>query len=189
MIFLVISCVFGFGETVRGKSLEGPASCGEMCVRLICRFYNIYTTEHGIREQLQPTSSGVTTMIDLKRVFTSVGLCANATRGTIKDLDKIEYPIILHLDMGSADNVGHYIVCFSRSGAKRIGYDLTKSLIPFEITDKMLSSFWTGIYMKVQPQIEGKITKKRCRGLVWESVLILVILLVFFAQWRSCNYA
>ena len=119
--------------------------CGEQCIKLLCKFYGKDVSEQRILDILKPGELGEATFKDLHRSIKKVGLDCYAFKGTVEDLIRIKYPVILHFKRADDNPIGHFLVALSESNSnKLVAYDPAFAGAPFDLTSEMLNESWSG---------------------------------------------
>jgi ABC-type bacteriocin/lantibiotic exporter with double-glycine peptidase domain len=119
--------------------------CGELCVHLLCEYYEIEYPQQKVLQILTPGASGETSLQQMQECLEMLGFQCSAMRGGYEALTQLDVPVILFLEPGYAA-VGHFgVVMKSQQNGRLLAYDPYASFKPIEVERKTLQKHWKGV--------------------------------------------
>ena len=108
--------------------------CGIACLKMICSYYKENIPLHILEQSCPPTAEGVT-LLAIKKTAEYIGLKAICCRATMRELEKISSPCILHWGQS------HFVVLFAVTKAHIFCVaDPAKGIVSYSSSE--FQSFW-----------------------------------------------
>jgi len=185
---LVIGCGLGFSENIPDES---DRYCGPRAVHFVMRFFSLKCSLESLIDQLQPNSSELPSMLDLKRNLLSVGLHAIAIRMPATSRPINSLPVIIHLPQQNA--TGHFSVIVPNS------YDPVSNTYEIFHTDRLSRRVTIGdLRMSRELLFVSKDTVEDPTSLLindgqgtdgWAAMGVGVVALICFRLWKSHDWS
>lgn len=126
--------------------------CGEFCVRLLCKYYDIEFQQEEALRVLAPGMSGETSLESIQQCLEMHGFQCAAMRGGYDSLAAIGSPTIVFLESIRKPPVGHFGVVMKSAGSDRLlAYDPFASLDPITVEREEFLKHWKGIVLLARP--------------------------------------
>lgn len=145
------------GSVVEGKQ-QGidETGCAELCVRLLCEYYEVDFPQDKVLEILEPGPTGETSLEKLKHCLKAIGFRCRALRGDYDSLMSMEYPMVLYMIAGPMAPEGHFgVVMKNIETGELFAYDPFVSPQPIRVERESLRKRWSGVALEVRPPPRG----------------------------------
>ena len=150
---LAISVVVAAAPSERsnGFAPQRVRGCGEVCVPLICEYYERSVSEEQLAATLKSGPHGEASAEDVKNCLERLGFASKVVRGDYSNLMAAESPLILYIRKPGLTSEGHFAVVQKDKWTGRLlAFDPLVSSDPVFVERAGLQQNWTGVAILVE---------------------------------------
>lgn len=153
---LAISAVPALGRASARDVANPTRGCGEICVQLLCHYYQVPFDREVVLESLQPGKMGETTVARLCETLQVAGFTCRAVTGTFESIRQTDELLIVFAKSKPDDAIGHFALARwnEPTGAVTI-FDPLVDERPISTSEADFIKLWTGVAILVSPPGES----------------------------------